>query len=532
MPPLRAIMWLAVSSRKQAEPDKVSFDVQERAIREYADREGYQIIDTLRVDGHSRKDAHLERLFQLYRKKRMYAYDQLRTHFEAKDFDILIAHDPSRVGRSQTLVPWVFENVINSGASVHILNNGGCFDESNVEIGIAMCSLTAVAGERKRVKMTKEAKDKRLEEGLQASRPPFTHRVVYSITTGEGERLELRSELRQVLDDAAKLLLEGEGWTTFSIAMYERFGHINPQTGKPYGSAHFYRVFHNPYTWGYTGKGWALSGGQKVGAWAFDPDVPTPEGVIVNYNPEKPVPPVYTGTLATRIKAELHRRIASIKGRAKARSYAFTGILMCGDCGRRMGIESNRSHIYNYWRCAYRQRRYFNVCHSKRVIRDDKVQEYLNDFLDSLLSLHPTNFAAFIGESDTQVQEIERNIARLSAEKEETQRQIDALIRTQAQHRDPVVQDSYTRLIAESGERSRVITEQLIQLQEQIAETDHVVQARQAAIDDIEKLTLKKFWKASPRFINQTLHRILGRFRFVVLNGEITGVRLSSNIVG
>ena len=52
---LRCIIWCAVSSRAQNEPDKISLPQQESDSRALAEGNGWEIIDVLRVPGHSRR---------------------------------------------------------------------------------------------------------------------------------------------------------------------------------------------------------------------------------------------------------------------------------------------------------------------------------------------------------------------------------------------------------------------------------------------------------------------------------------------
>jgi hypothetical protein len=47
---------------------------------------------------------------------------------------------------------------------------------------------------------------------------------------------------------------------------------------------------------------------------------------------------------------------------------------------------------------------------------------------------------------------------------------------------------------------------------------------QQVTLEELAELTLEKFWHQENRKINQMLHRIMGKRRLMILNGEIIGV--------
>jgi len=56
-------------SQAQTGDDKISLEMQEQAAREFCVQQGYEIIDVLKVDGHTRTDPDLDRLIQLHLKR-------------------------------------------------------------------------------------------------------------------------------------------------------------------------------------------------------------------------------------------------------------------------------------------------------------------------------------------------------------------------------------------------------------------------------------------------------------------------------
>ena len=82
---VRCIIWCAVSSRAQNEPDKISLPQQESDARALAEGNGWEIVDVLRVPGHSRRYIDFHRLAADAGKQGVDAFHRLRGHWEARD---------------------------------------------------------------------------------------------------------------------------------------------------------------------------------------------------------------------------------------------------------------------------------------------------------------------------------------------------------------------------------------------------------------------------------------------------------------
>jgi hypothetical protein len=240
----RAIGMIAVSSAQQV--NGVSLDEQERQVRARCEREGWRLLEPLVVlPGVSRTNPDIVSIFTST--DAQYApYRRLRQMILGKEFDVLVAFDDGRVGRSKSMFVYVAENCIANSITVCSLLSG-MITEENEDIGILMGAQNATANLKRFKKMTSAALDDRVERGLSANNEPGTHRLVYD-DRGKPVRLELRADLRRLLDDAATLLLEGHPWRDFGYTMYKRFGHVKADTGKPYSDIYFWYMFHNPFT--------------------------------------------------------------------------------------------------------------------------------------------------------------------------------------------------------------------------------------------------------------------------------------------
>lgn len=109
--PLRIGVWTAVSSKRQAEDDKMSLPEQERLGRETAARLGGEVVRIYKVPGHTR-----DIVFWSEAERDMEAYRQLREDAQAGRLDVLWAYDMDRLGRDPALGQQVISLVEKSRA--------------------------------------------------------------------------------------------------------------------------------------------------------------------------------------------------------------------------------------------------------------------------------------------------------------------------------------------------------------------------------------------------------------------------------
>lgn len=113
--------------------------------------------------------------------------------------------------------------------------------------------------------------------------------------------------------------------------------------------------------------------------------------------------------------------------------------------------------------------------------------------------------------------------AQLAADITALDKEIDMMILKQS--KAPAnVEDRYTRQIERASERRAILESDLKRTQATL-EAPAVTRARQLAYEYIAGTGLKEFWQQAPHEVNQWLHRLMGRHRFVVQAGEIINVR-------
>lgn len=517
---LRAVVWCAVSTKAQTEEDKHSLPQQEADALALCEREGWRVAAVLTVPGHSRRYVDIHELADHARTDGIDAFDRILDLWRREAFDVLICRDGDRFARTQSLHAYFVERTIDIGARIYSLADGW-IDERNYRMWTSMSGYKSASHIDGLVAAKQRGMEKRMERGLNGGMDiPTFYRIVRD-EGGKPLHLEFREEYRQMMDDAAELLLAGTGWKQFAVELYLRFGHTNPKTGQPYHDNSFYRWFHNPICWGVTAKGYR----NKHGLWAFDENEPLPEGVKVNRKPKPPIPAVWTGETAVKVQAELRRRASVVKGRAKAGTkYLFTGLFVCAVCGRRFAAdETSPKHLY--WRCSahtYRHYRIGQVCTNRRLLRNDVAQTYIDAILKTLLAEDSPDVTRLLSGNE-EVDQRRRQIEQVRSQIVATNRRINRLIQRQADAPDNVA-DNYARQIEQAAQQLTGLENTLKQL-ESTMESPSAQKARQAAYDQIRRMGPEAFWLCQPYEINQILHELMGKHRFVVKDGEIIGIQ-------
>lgn len=521
--PLRAIIWAAVSSAPQAnEDEKYSLPSQVEDAQALCEREGWTVVDVLKVPGHSRNYKSLENLADDARAKGIDAFDRLIEHLEHCDFDVLICRDANRFARKASLLHYIVESIIEDCSARIYSFNDGWVDATNADL-FAMVKGYTTAKEMKWIKeAARRGKDKLIERGLPiSSTVPLTHKRLRDPVTGKDVGLIVNEDLRRLWDDMARLVLCGIGWNNIPQALYRHYGHADTN-GKPYRSNFAYELMLNPLLWGHNARGHTHHP-ERYGRWVFDESYPAPDGIKVVRNV---VQPVYTGEQAEQLKAELHRR-ADLHGRARPyNTFRFSGLFLCGECGHAMVVRTKTGGLQTGLRCAVIYQsflndsgtRYEHRCSQNLLTPRRYLQSFMNDYLAELLRGETPMLA------QQQAKPTESQLHQVEAEIATVDQQIMTLITEQ----------SLASAAAQPLYRQRVETlaEQLNNLKHRALELKHAVLAekkqtisRTRALEEIRGMTLAAFWELPDRQINQYLKRIMGRNRFVIYDRQVVDIR-------
>lgn len=509
----RAIIWCAVSSKPQAAEEKASLPEQEAELRAAAERLGLRIVDVLIVDGHSRRYFNFPEFVEAAAVEGIDAPARLMEHWKRRDFDVFLCKDGSRFGRRQSIFGEVVERTIDAGAKLFTLQDGW-IDSSNHHMFISMAGYAAASHMTRLIHDQQAAFKKRASRGLpHGPVPALSHKLVRDEQTGKGLRLVPDESHRRLLEDAARLLLDGVAWHQIENRLNEMGHRINNAPVKP---NIIYRLFHNPVFWGHTASGHNRKTARlERGIWVYDPSEPAPEHVSIFRDTHQSF---LTGDLAESVRAEMRRR-AQIRGNARpSETCKFTGLVACGHCLCTMThLENNTGR--HYWRCqsiyfARREPR----CTVSRSIRE---QDIINWLSQRLFMMRETGDAYFFAR-DANAPDYAARAAQLAAEIETAESSARTLVIKQA--------TAPAALGTIYDEQLVLIGGQLEALRRELAQTEYQLAAQRtaevrSAFEHLKTYeSVADFWKESNTFINQFLHRLFGRNKLVVKDGEVIGL--------
>jgi len=321
--------------------------------------------------------------------------------------------------------------------------------------------------------------------------------------------------------DLADLILEGVAWYSIEDELYARYGHVR-DTGEKYYPGYMYRLIMKPIFWGHLARNHANSNaknGHKTGFWVYDEKEPMPEGAIIFRNTHEPV---WTGETADRIKAEIRRRSESVRGSTTPHStQRFAGLGICAECGSFWATYVNKG--YRGIRCpaVFSSRTFAPDCDNRGMHNEKRLVETVNGYLQQMLERQSTDV---FSESDTDPREdIEDRIEQLEQEITALELEARNLIRQQMKAGSEL-QSIYQEELAQINTRLKNMKVTRNTLKSKAAATERTTELQQATLQELAELSLEAFWKQKSRYINQVLHRLMGKKRFLLLDGEIIGV--------
>lgn len=521
---VRVLIWVAVSSAPQAAEDKESLPAQERDLRALAEKNGWIVTDVMVVPGHSRRYIDIHVLAEAAQLEGIDAFHKLLKHFKDRDFDGILVRDADRFARTQSLHAYIVESVIDCGAFIYSLADGRV-DSQNFRMFVAMSGYRAAGAVDALMKGYDMAMKARPARGLPAhSRVSWSHKIIRD-EMGRALRVELDESKRRIFDDVATLLLEGVSWFNMETEMFQRFGHAAAD-GFPLAHNFFYKLIYHPQWWGHAARHFRSKGGpngMRAGLWVFDETYPVPEGVTVYRDV---FDPVWTGETARLAKLELTRRKTVIQGRVRPNNiYRFSGLFICGECGYNLKYAHDNRRWYalkcqsRNWSLRLRPR-----CEQRRSMNETRVQEYIDKLLREAIAAEDVTI--FSGHEADETKELDTRIKLLEKEVEELTHQGKRLL------------NLYMRQPDDSS-LAPVYEEQMTSVEEQLKRlTAELERTRVARLSTRERrdqeLTLSEiaqgfnhFWHQPPRVINQKLHALMGKRRFVLLDGEVVGTGLA-----
>jgi len=519
---VRCIIWCAVSSQAQNEPDKISLPQQEADSRALAEGNGWEILDVLKVPGHSRRYIDFHRLASDAAKKGVDAFHRLQRHWETKDFDVLITRDGDRFARTQALHAYVVERTINIKARIYSLQDGW-IDNTNYRMWIAMGGYKAAGDIDRLVKVRDRAMTARAKRGLPiTSRVPMSHKVIRDQITGKSIRLEVNEDKRRLWIDLAEVILDGVAWFNVEDELYKRYGHVN-KNGKKFYPGYMYRLIMKPLFWGHMARHHASANaknGFKYGEWIYDESAPIPEGATIFHNTHDSV---WTGEIADSVKAEIRRRSQVVRGNSDPKNtHRFSGLGVCAECGSFWATHVQKKKNYRGVLCpaAKSNSKTLPDCNNGRIFNERRLTALMTDYLQQMLERQSTDI---FNEADPVQEDTELRVQQLDGEIATLEIEARSLIRQQTKA-GAELQSIYQEELAQINTRLKNMKVTRDTIQSKATVNKSTTELQQSTLKEISELSLEAFWKQESRYINQVLHRLFGKKRLLLLEGEIIGV--------
>ena len=364
----------------------------------------------------------------------------------------------------------------------------------------------------------------RAQRGLPvSSRIPISHKLVRDPVNGRGIRLEVSEEKRRLWDDLAELILAGISWSLIDQELYQRYGHVS-DSGKPYYAHYMYRLVMKPLFWGHVARNHcslSSKNGLKYGNWIFDASVPIPEGSTMFRDTH---PPVWTGELADRIKTELKRRSEIVRGSSDPeRTHRFSGLGICAECGS--FLATFVSGGYRGLVCPASKAKNppkFPPCNNRGVMNERKVIARMNVYLKQMLESHSIEV---FQTDEEQHNNTKRRLEALHADINLAEEQARILIRQQSKAGE-ALQALYEEELTQVNSRLHNMRSTYLGMQSQVISEYQTTAIQAMTLKELAILTLDAFWKQESRYINQVLHRLMGKHRIQLLKGDIIGVAM------
>lgn len=340
----RALIWCAVSTATQAQENRASMEEQERWAVNVCRDNNWQVIDILRVSGHSRNYKDIHTLANDARAKGIDAFDKLIAHLDRCDFDVFLCRDANRFARRASLLHYLIESIVEDCGAVIYSQHDGWVDKQNAAGFAAMKGYSTTQDMSWVSNGMRMGRKKRFEKGLPAGGVLSTsHKFVRDPQTGKAQDLTINNDMLFLYHCMGELVLEGVAWGKIGEELYRRWG-LKSTTGVLYAHRSVYYRMYNPIIWGNIAMNHYR---YPVGEWVFYPHSSKPLAVDIQYDV---IPPLYTGEFARELRAELIRRIGFRGKVTPSDTYRFSNLCVCGVCGSNMSVASRPAPKRGYIR--------------------------------------------------------------------------------------------------------------------------------------------------------------------------------------
>lgn len=511
----RALIWAAVSTRPQADEDeKFSIPKQIEDGEAMCRDNGWRVMDTLIVPGHSRDYRTLEELAAAARSSKQHidAFDRLIKHFRDKDFDVFICRDANRFARKASLLHYIAETIIEDcGALIYSQADNLFVDEEKLPMWATIQGYKVRAENKALMTGRHNGMFKVAERGLPTSSKVLLSHAVVRDEFGHAERLEVDETKRRLWDDVYRLLVnEHSSWRTLEVALTE-LGHTD-ETGKPFHRNCIRHVIASPTFWGHSARfHYKLHAPDKRGwGWVYDCSKPAPAGVVIYRDTH---PAVYTGDQARRLIAELERPARQRLGNAQPyHSHRYSGLVVCRECGRHLNYAGSPPYVYMGCRTTVDTQA---TCLNTKKLKESAVEDFARDLQQRLQQGESLQTVLAVEDNHLTV---DRARAQIKADIETTIEQSRRLIMKQASVRSTLIH-IYDEQLELLGNKLAALDEQLRNLSTEIVYDKETQESAAKEFADLGE----GFWELADTEINACLSRMLRYRRMSSYKGQVLG---------
>lgn len=364
--PLRAALYLRVSTAKQAEHD-VSIPDQRKQGEAYCATRGYSLVETFVEPGASATNDRRPEF------QRMMELGTARP----PAFDVVVVHSFSRFFRDHFELEFYVRRLAKNGIRLVSMTQELGDDPMHVMMRQIMALFDEYQS-KENAKHTLRALKENARQGFwNGSLPPIGYRVVDAEKRGAKvkKKLEIDPLHADTVRLAFRLALEGDGVSgrmgVKSIAKHLNERRLFTRTGGRWGLGAVHRMLTRPT---YIGR---HEFNRRAKTSALNPQ----DQVIA-----VPVPPLIDREIFDAVQAHLRARSPMVTpARVVSGPTLLTGICFCADCGGAMTLRtSGKGEQYRYYTCSIAARQGETGCKGRSVPMqklDDLVAGHLEQRL-------------------------------------------------------------------------------------------------------------------------------------------------------
>lgn len=432
--PLRAALYLRVSTAKQAEQD-ISIPDQQRQGEAYCQAKGYELVETY-IEGGATATTDRRPEFQ-----RMIEAGTTKPAI----FDVIIVHSFSRFFRDHFELEFYVRKLAKNGVKLVSITQ----EIGDDPVHVMMRQIMALFDEyqsKENAKHTLRAMKENARQGFwNGSLPPIGYRLV--IAEHRGARAKKKLEIDPLHAETVRLMFrlahEGKGEGPMGIKAI--VNHLNAakiftRAGSRWGVGAVHQVLTRR----------AYVGTHEFNKRAKDGSANAGDDVI-----KVAVPPIVDEDVFEAVQKRLKSRDPKmVNGAISGSTTLLTGVLHCQSCGGMMTAMTGKNGQYAYYVCGNQRRQGLTSC-SSRPVRRDKLDELVGQHIEQRL-LDPKRLEEVLKEildrRQMYVRERQAHVAELNKRVAETQQRLsriyDAIEGGVASLDDPDLKDRISNLKA------------------------------------------------------------------------------------